>query len=761
MEIPEEEDVLEKCGRRYLVLFIVEFIVLLLLLPGCFKKEELIDHFWGEDIVGLTTDLADHQEFYGDRLSLAPGVYRINVQTSLEEGQNMFVEMKCDAAYFHSLRGNVAPIFSGDDYMEFRVYALDKVPTAYVQCDFYNVGAEALVRLDIYRTNQGNRIVLFLVLLAFIALDFLAIFRKLILEGRVSKRQQVIFWGMAVGVLLAYFPYLTDYFSIGADTTFHLTRIAQLTNTLKLGPALPVRIQSGWIYDHGYAVSTFYGDLFLLIPAALQMIGFSLMAAYKVFVFILLVATAVIAYHCFYKCIKNEYAALFGSLIHLLTPYHLYTLYSRGAMGESLAMAFLPLVCCGMYLLYTEDVKSADYRKHKWYIVWGVSALLESHLISTELTAVLMLVFCVIFWKKTFRRETFLQLMEATVIVLLINMWFWLPMVYMLGADVYHLQMITSEAIQERGVLFAGILQLLPNKGSAQTGMLNCEPVQVGAGALMLLVVYVLWRIHTRKADKVCSILSGFSFLLLIISTKYFPWNAAMKLPVIGSVVSSIQFPARWMVLANVFVGMFAGFFFLRAKKDGGILLKTAIGVAAVLAIGSVTYHVNDIAIKSSATYLYDGVNMGTISVGNGEYLLEEVPIFALGMYYHDPVAEDGLRWSHYEKKGTDINLSLENTTAETRYLELPLMGYKGYAVNILRSEGQSEPYITEEVGNHGDLRIAVPAGYQGDIMVSYDGFPSFHVAEIVSLVSLAAIMVVYLYGKRKKVQNGNEDSAK
>ena len=88
---------------------------------------------------------------------------------------------------------------------------------------------------------------------------------------------------------------------LGADGSFHLLRIEGLKETLLSGEQFPVRVQENWLYGHGYAVSSFYGDLPLLFPVLLRLIGFSLMDAYKLFVLAVLAGTAIIAYISFYR----------------------------------------------------------------------------------------------------------------------------------------------------------------------------------------------------------------------------------------------------------------------------------------------------------------------------------------------------------------------------------------------------------------------------------------------------------------------------
>lgn len=745
----------EKRGKRR-IMFIVELVIILALLPGCFRKEELLDAFSGEDILELTAQVESNQVYCGDKLTLNPGVYQIRVRTNLAEGQSMYVQMEYDQAYFKALRNNGMSIGYANDYADFEVYVLDKVPAAYVQCSFHGTDAGALARLELWKTNLGRRMLFLIVVVFFGALDFLVEFRRRILEGKVTREQQVVFWTLAGGVLVAYFPYLTDYFSIGADSIYHWGRIAYLADALKLGAPIPVRVEGTWLCGHGYATSLFYGDFFLYIPAFLRLLGFSIMSSYKIFVFLVLAATAAIAYHSFHKCVKDEYAALFGSMVYLLAPYHLLNIYNRGAVGEYLAMTFLPLVCCGMYLLYTGDVASREYGQYKWYVILGMSAVLQSHLISTEMTAVIMLAFCVIYWKKTFRRQTFCQLVEATGIVLAVNAWFWLPMLYMLKIDAYHLRELISEKGQQRGVLFAGLFQLLPNKGSGQTGMWQCEPAQIGAGAVMMFLLYILWisrRKQGREGDGTCLFaLAG--AILVLMSTKYLPWDAIAEIPIIGSIVGSLQFPTRWLTPAIVFVSMFTAFFFRQAMKEGGTLFKASMGIAAAIVIFSAVYHVNDIANVFGPIWLYNEENMGTSGVVNGEYLLEGTT--DLDFYYHKPVAEEGLAWSDYEKSGTHVVIALENVSDGVRHIDIPLIGYKGYGVRAPETE-EGVPRISAERGAHSDLRLDVPAGYRGTIEISYQGFALFRAAEAVSLAAVLAILVFCIMKHRLPRWNGDD----
>lgn len=736
--------------NKYTILLFIGLLGILLLLPKCFEKEKCVYSLLGEDI----TNTPQYQSEY---ITLTPGVYQIRAKGSVSDGSSFFLEIKNDTGSFKALRGNGVMYQPNQEFLDFEVYVFDTIPTAYLECTFYGTDAQSLTRLDIYKVNWGGRMLLLCFLAVLTALYFLLRFRDGILNGKISRDKQIVFWVLLGCIMLSYFPYLTDYCTIGADTVFHLLRIEGLKETLLQGTSFPVRVQGYWLYDHGYAVSTFYPDFFLTIPAFLRLMGFSLMTSYKAYVLLMMVATALIAYFSFYQCTKKRNAALFGSVMYMLAPYRIYNFYNRGAVGEYTAMVFFPLICCGLYLLYTGEPMQKEYRRNKWYLIAGLTGILQCHILSTEMTVCMILFICVLLWKKTFRPQTFLQLAQAGGLSLLLNCWFWLPMLYMMGKDEYVFHNIVNQGIQSRGTQFAGIFQLFPYVGSAQTGMYHCEPIQIGAGALLMLVLFavIAFRKRNNPYQRICRLLLCLIVLTVFMGTKYFPWDLLAKIPGIQYLITSLQFPTRLLAPASVLCAMFAVFFFLWLKEEGSAtLLKGALFTICLITTFSAIYHVNDIAFETSATRLYTAENMGNISVSNAEYCLKD--IYGTNYYSHSLRADEGLVWTDYEKRGTNITIYVENPTNQLHYMEFPLIGYRGYTAKAVAKESNPSPaelpYICEERGEHGDLKLAVPAGYCGNIRISYQGFPIFRIAEAVSLVTILAIILFYLsMGFRQK----------
>ena len=745
--------------KKYWILFVVEAIALLLCIPGCFQKEKLV--FSAENIKNVEENVSFVYE--SERIELEPGVYQVRVKAETLDQGFAFINLKSDIGSFRALKSNGAVIYAHQNYLDFEAYLSETNEEIYVFAQMYENKDAYIDSIEIYKVNLGTRMFIFGLLCAFVLVDILLFFRKGILSGQISKDKQLVVVSLTFSVLLAYYPYLTDYFGHGADSGFHWLRIEGLKETLLQGNQFPVRVQSNWLHDHGYAVSSFYGDLFLLFPAMLRLLGFSLMSAYKMFVFAVMVATAVISYYSFKRCTKSTYAALFGSIIYMLAPYRVYNFYHRGAVGEYLAMTFLPLVICGMYGLYTEDIKSHEYKKAKIPLIIGLSCILQSHLLTCEMTVVFMLGICLIFIKRTLRKETFIQLLHAALICLLINCWFWWPLLKMMTADTYYLSDIISKNIQGIGTGLAALFQLYPNMGSSQTGMYNAHPVQLGIASL-LMVVGTLITIIRRKLlgkaveyknsyDKVMLFFISMVLITWYMSTRYFPWDLLSAIPGVSMLVTALQFPFRLLSPASAFCAIAGAFFVLWCLEECEICLvnkslskdvsKGIITLLLILATGAAIYHANDIANSDEPVWLYTAENMGSMSVVNGEYLLEGSD---LSEYcFHEPVSEEGVFWHDYNKQGTSIQIAVENSNSQTAYLELPLIGYKGYGLEC-STEG---PYITEQRGAHGDLRVAIPADYKGELAISYQGFMSYRIAEGISLITIIGIIFICLWRRR------------
>ena len=163
---------------------------------------------------------------------------------------------------------------------------------------------------------------------------------------------------------------------------------------------------------------------FAAARAALQPVGLPLRTCYQVYLFAVTLATCLIAYFSFAKITASRRLGLLGALLYTLSAYRLTCVYTRAAVGEFTAMAFFPLVLLGLYGIYTSDRP----RFGDWLpMALGMAAMVQSHLLSCELTALLLILFCLLRLRETLRPARLLAWVKAALLAVGLSAWYLVP----------------------------------------------------------------------------------------------------------------------------------------------------------------------------------------------------------------------------------------------------------------------------------------------------------------------------------------------
>lgn len=183
--------------------------------------------------------------------------------------------------------------------------------------------------------------------------------------------------------LLASFPLANGLLSEGHDTAFHLARLESIYQGLRAGE-FPVRIGSAQKAGFGSLSATMYPQLFLYPFALLRFAGISLMLCYKLLTVSINIGCSLITYYAVKNICHSEKTGILVSILYTFSLYRLTNVYLRSALGENLAMTFIPLVLWGIYeVLWGND--------KKWpLLALGMSAVLQSHVLSVEMYALFL-----------------------------------------------------------------------------------------------------------------------------------------------------------------------------------------------------------------------------------------------------------------------------------------------------------------------------------------------------------------------------------
>lgn len=618
----------------------------------------------------------------------------------------------------------------------------------------------------IEETSAAANIKLFSVVVFLLALDLVLGVAAYDSKYGITAQRKYIVAGLVVISMVASYPFFLGYTIDGNDLFFHLTRIEGIKDGLLSGQ-FPVRINPTFYNGYGYANPVFYGETLLYIPALLRLVGFRLTTCYNVFGMLVNLLTCFGSFYCFNKMFKNPSVAMASTLLYVMAPYRLVTIYLRAAVGEYSGMLFLPFVAYGLFRIFTEDIRKKEYKWCFWPLLLGLSGIIQSHVITGELTGGLILAVCVMLLFLTLQRKRLWALVKTVLFTLALNAWFLVPFAdFTLTENVKVTQAGSPELIQSTGLFIPQLMGLFPGFSlitrDAQEGMTSEMPLYLGMALVlgMILCVVMLFAAgkEERKRKKQAFFFLILSVLTAWMTTVYFPWDRIStmfpQMPWVASLVSAMQFAWRFLSLSSVLAAVTTGFGLLLLRNREGVHAFAMVSVVLCLLTGiSGMYLMYQYVFYREPVVQSNMLNVNTAhTVSNAEY----TPLYS---DYHavteifEPRVYGGVQVNGYEKQGTNISMTVENDGTDG-YVLLPLLSYKGYHVT---SEGQKVTDSHLSTGEGAVVRVDIPAGYNGQISIKYSGFWYWRMAEMVSVITMLYLGWVFVRDKIIK-HRGSKD---
>ncbi len=762
--------ILEICRKKKktaVLLLVLEALLILAGAAGLFGKDAVYEFgpeqaqlnvgtvledgtFWLDSSFGQGGNVVD---FPG--ISLPAGVYRISLRYRTDTDMVNMCMVTDEKAAYRTLLTNGCHLFQGLRETDYCVWLLKDTESLSVHAQYGGSGSLTVEGLTIRETNALARIFLFLFVILCFLVNTVWLFSQYDRAYGVETGKKNVLFGLALITVFASLPLMTDYLTGGGDLIYHLMRIEGIKDGILAGQ-FPVRIAPKWQFGYGYASSVFYGETVLYLAAFLRLIGFTVTTSYQIFLFLVNAATAVISYLCFRKLFQNRYVGLLCSALYTLSLYRLYKTYCSGSLGETMAMLFLPLLLYGFYRVFTQDIGEESYRRSWIPLTIGFTGILQSHFLTCELVGGFVILFCVILWKRVLRRKTFLVLAKTVIYSGLLSAWFLVPFLdYMLRGD-FVIQHVSARTIQDRGLYPAHhLLSFFGRGGSvdfAGNGMYQSDPASIGAPLLAVLVIWLyLWLQKRRQGisrellslGRICA---WFGMAAIVMSLSSFPWNQVQLLNgVAATLVSSLQFPNRFLTIASLLLTALAGVIAkIFIEKEKRWVPGAYFGGLMILLFCSSIYLLNDLLFVSAPTRLYNGEDMGVAYVAGGEYLPygTDASLFT----YHDPMG-NGVEVSEYRRDRGGMEMVCRNTGDQVGTVELALLYYRGYQARDLQT-GEMIPILD---GINHSVTLVVPAGYTGRVRVSFVSPWFWRAAEGVSVSVFCALFLLTTFEKRRE----------
>ena len=605
--------------------------------------------------------------------------------------------------------------------------------------------------------------------------------------------------------LLASLPMGNDFLiETVPDTGFHLARLESVYQGLRAGE-FPVRIGSVQMGGYGSLSAVMYPQLFLYPAAVLRFFRVSLMMCYKLLVTGLNVGSVLLAYYAVKNICRSEKTGVIACFLYAFSIYRLIDVYQRGALGESLAMTFLPLIMWGIY-----EILWGNHRR--WYLLaLGVSAVLQSHVLSVEMSVFFLVAAVVVRCLQRERRHLGVRILagvKAAVLTVLLNASFLIPFLYFCGEDLqcFHMpnelpesllylnQMFFSFAhvdgvnqgpgtlagempLTVGGVLFLGMMLFVAvaaGNAAARTGEFGAARVRTGESVRAGAGTGELGRAgagagepeaagvrtgepgtageraggqktavgrHEERVGTFC-LVCGLAALAL--TSWIFPWEALSKIPVFDAIACSLQFAWRFLGPASLFLCVTTAVG-LKLFEERGQGRRWIYACVLLLVFLSTSYFFEMSARESRQSS--DKMAINGYNITDSLYMYYDGESFK--GHHMNPAwqipqmrsAGQQASYSGLRRQGSGLQVKVTPGAASGDVLIFPIYFYPGYQVTVNGEAVEGYEY-------NAQLACDMPLE-PAEVKVRYTGPAVFRIGDVLSLCTFITC-VIYIMPVRR-----------
>ena len=580
-------------------------------------------------------------------------------------------------------------------------------------------------------------------------------------QTQLTERQKSILTSFVLLTItvIASIPLLSRTLLWGADLEFHLIRIEGISRGLQDGQ-FPVMMQTVQVGGYGYPVSIMYGDALLYFPAILHLLGVSTAMAYRIFALLMNVATVYGSYAIFRRLFSSREVGLLTSALWTLSTYRLDDMYSRGAVGESIAMLFFPLLAFGIASVLFPQRKGST-RHGGTVCALAAAGILTSHVITSELVIIALLPILgwaiwhhhksVYFWK---------QLGVACFLSVILSLFFLLPLFdYSRQGNLQvfnqslqsQIDLVSRKAIEPAQLLTLFLPLTQVPEGDAFQGDI---PYSIGWALIAAASVYWLTTLlddrnnNPKRSSQLRSIGAPLSIsivLCLLLTTTLFPWHS-QRFAACFRFIYNIQFPTRILAPACMLISILGALGLSRLQTSITLGRYTTPVFTTLLVLccieGGVTTSTFTFNAKAESPV---STSLATSSgVAGGEYLIQGTnlaEIFPTGYIDGKPRVSKGINYNHYHKDGTTIDIDIHAKNEGT--ITLPLFAYNNYQISTSRQSSGLQ--LSSSHDGENLLTIRVTKAFSGKVRVWYRPPITWRIAEVVSLTGWIGCILFYV----------------
>lgn len=601
--------------------------------------------------------------------------------------------------------------------------------------------------------------------------------RQLLLRFLIMKNNN--FWPLLIIFVVSILASRTLIFESGY---FNMHDDLQVMRQLSLEKCfLDGQFPCRWIpdmgYGYGFPLFNFYPPLPYLVGQLFRIFGFSFITTAKLLFSLSFLLSGLSMYFFSKEIFKNKWAGVLSSIFYIWAPYHAVDVYVRGAMNESWALIFFPLILLFSYKLVASSPLKSNISSGFWNLVllalsW--SGLLLSHNLMVMIFAPIFAIWCLLcLYLNKFRHLTLVisQLFISGLIALGLSAFFTLPAIFENNLTWLKTQLVgyydyTAHFVSLNQLLFSRFWGYGPSVWLESDGM----SFQIGwIHWLLPLAVVAVW-LYRYFVGKRKTFSSSAYFLVPSAYLFIVGWFSAFMTHVKSTFVYQafpflglVQFPWRFLTLVIFAFSVVVGGVMLIVPKK--IRLITFVFMSLFAIIYSWSYFLPENGKMGPLTdqeKLSDAAWDLQRTAGIFDYLpltAKENPkegpktlVEVVDPVTGDLIQESDIEFSNIEQgtnwaKFTAIIQPSDNSVVFP--LRVNIFEFPGWKVFV---NGEVYNHYVPEVEMWGRIWLEVPEG-ENDVELRFTNTPIRSVSNIISLISWLGL-IGYILNKRKQLFN-------
>lgn len=557
---------------------------------------------------------------------------------------------------------------------------------------------------------------------------------------KIARKRQDLF--LTILYLLASIlsvPLLGERLQYGHDIGFHLGRIAGMAEAMQAGQ-FPVRIGLEMENGVGHLASVLYPDFFLYGSAIICNLGASIVFAFKILCIMINFATVFLSFFAM-KSVTDKKIAFIFTLLWSVNPYRLNDFFVRAALGEYLAITFVPLAAVGIWQLV-----KGDYKKGFWQALIGISCIVQSHVITTMMVAVFAMVYVIGYvllnWKIFFADKKRIGTIFTDVgVCVLLNLWFLYPFLSFFGKDMYIRQndiKVSQNAVEVfQAFMNTNISEWVNNNLSAGTAL------TIGAAIFLGTILFIVVYIERKQLADGNLIEHGLIYFFMgsfavFMSSTAFPWKELEKFSIIQKTLGQVQFAWRYLLAAVFFFSLISSIAVAELLKFRNKAVATGI-CTGLLIIGIMNLFQTQVDYMQGICMM-DGADACRIVYANQDYIETRYNIGELRNQVAEGIITDNVQMDSYDREGLEVNISFTKEKNVEGFIRIPIENYGFYKAQM--DDGRKIELKSDE--KSGLIKIIVPPNIEsGKVKVYYSQPKRYVIANIISVITAVALVML------------------